>query len=140
MERERPFVTLHSGVSTKTELVALSDKHHWNYHERTISVNTYVYVCTRNPEKYHNSASLDIFGEGRKPTRMRIDTESKFVNKEVVRILKKESVSHFVTHNTVKVSYAESAINATKMRLHVLPLGKDISFSKKLQTIPNFVV
>ena len=48
-----------------------------------------------------------IFKEGRKPTRIRSDKGSEYVNKDVRKYLKDEKIIHFVTQNLVKASIAE---------------------------------
>ena len=51
-----------------------------------------------------------FFKDGRKPTRLRTDKGSDYVNKNVRKFLKGEKVIHFVTQNIVKASIAERAI------------------------------
>lgn len=58
-----------------------------------------------------------IFDQGRKPTHVRSDKGTEFVNKDVKRMLKQEHVGYFVTQNIVKASYAERAIKTIKSRL-----------------------
>ena len=58
-----------------------------------------------------------MFAAGRKPTHLRSDQGTEFVNKNVKALLKKEGVTFFVTHNVVKASYAERAIKTIKSRL-----------------------
>ena len=58
-----------------------------------------------------------IFTSGRKPTHIRSDQGTEYVNKNVKALLKKEGVNFFVTHNVVKASYAERAIKTIKSRL-----------------------
>lgn len=58
-----------------------------------------------------------VFECGRKPTRIRSDKGTEFVNKDVKRLLKRESVGYFVTQNIVKASYAERAIKTIKSRI-----------------------
>lgn len=58
-----------------------------------------------------------IFASGRKPSHIRSDKGTEFLNHKVKALLKKENVSFFVTHNVVKASYAERAIKTIKMRL-----------------------
>ena len=43
-----------------------------------------------------------IFKDGRKPTRIRTDKGSEYVNKDVRKYLKEQNTIHFVTQNTVK--------------------------------------
>ncbi|OOZ07834.1 hypothetical protein BOW24_11450 [Solemya velum gill symbiont] len=62
-------------------------------------------------------AFREIFADGRKPTRMRTDKGSEFVNRKVDGFLEKEGVPHFVTQNIVKANIAERAIKTIKMRL-----------------------
>ncbi|MEW8089989.1 MAG: DDE-type integrase/transposase/recombinase [Candidatus Thiodiazotropha endolucinida] len=58
-----------------------------------------------------------IFKEGRKPTRIRSDKGSEYVNKDVRKYLKDEKIVHFVTQNIVKASVAEKAIKTIKSRI-----------------------
>ena len=58
-----------------------------------------------------------MFASGRKPTHLRSDQGTEFVNRNVKALLKKEGVTFFVTHNVVKASYAERAIKTIKSRL-----------------------
>ena len=58
-----------------------------------------------------------MFATGRKPTHLRSDQGTEFVNRNVKALLKKEGVTFFVTHNVVKASYAERAIKTIKSRL-----------------------
>ena len=58
-----------------------------------------------------------MFAAGRKPTHLRSDQGTEFVNRNVKALLKKEGVTFFVTHNVVKASYAERAIKTIKSRL-----------------------
>ena len=58
-----------------------------------------------------------IFKDGRKPTRIRTDKGSEYVNKNVRKFLKGEKVIHFVTQNIVKASIAERAIKTIKTRI-----------------------
>ena len=58
-----------------------------------------------------------MFASGRKPTHIRTDQGTEYVNKNVKALLKKEGVNFFVTHNVVKASYAERAIKTIKSRL-----------------------
>lgn len=58
-----------------------------------------------------------MFASGRKPTHLRSDQGTEYVNKNVKALLKKEGVTFFVTHNVVKASYAERAIKTVKSRL-----------------------
>lgn len=58
-----------------------------------------------------------MFSSGRKPTHLRSDQGTEFVNQKVKAFLKKEGVTFFVTHNVVKASYAERAIKTIKSRL-----------------------
>ena len=58
-----------------------------------------------------------IFKDGRKPTHIRTDKGSEYVNKNVRKILKGEKVIHFVTQNIVKASIAERAIKTIKTRI-----------------------
>ena len=62
-------------------------------------------------------ALTQIFVSGRKPTHLRTDKGTEFVNKQVKAFLKKEGVVSFVTHNVVKASYAERAIKTIKSRV-----------------------
>ena len=61
--------------------------------------------------------STQIFASGRKPTHLRSDQDTEFVNQKVKALLKKKGVDFFVTHNVVKASYAERAIKTIKSRL-----------------------
>ena len=58
-----------------------------------------------------------MFATGRKPTHLRSDKGTEYVNKNVKSLLKKEGVAFFVTHNVVKASYAERDIKTIKSRL-----------------------
>ena len=58
-----------------------------------------------------------MFASGRKPTHIRSDKGTEYVNKNVKNLLKNEGVTFFVTHNVVKASYAERAIKTIKSRL-----------------------
>lgn len=58
-----------------------------------------------------------IFASGRKPTHLRSDQGTEYVNQKVKALLKEENVTFFVTHNVVKASYAERAIKTIKTRL-----------------------
>ena len=58
-----------------------------------------------------------ILALGRKPTRIRTDKGTEYVNKNVKAFFKKERVIVFVTQNVVKSSYAERAIKSLKGRL-----------------------
>ena len=58
-----------------------------------------------------------IFKQGRKPTRIRTDKGSEYVNKDVRKYLKDEKIIHFVTQNIVKASLAERAIKTIKSRI-----------------------
>ena len=58
-----------------------------------------------------------IFKKNRKPTRIRTDKGSEYVNKEVRKYLKEQNVIHFVTQNIVKASIAERAIKTIKTRI-----------------------
>ena len=58
-----------------------------------------------------------IFKKGRKPTRIRTDKGSEYVNKEVRTYLKKKNVIHFVTQNIVKASIAKRGIKRIKSRI-----------------------
>lgn len=58
-----------------------------------------------------------IFASGRKPRHFRSDRGTEYVNQSVKTMLKNEGVIFFVTHNTVKASYAERAIKTIKSRL-----------------------
>lgn len=58
-----------------------------------------------------------MFASGRKPTHIRSDQGTEYVNRNVKTLLKKEGVTFFVTHNVVKASYAERAIKTIKSRL-----------------------
>ena len=62
-------------------------------------------------------ALTQIFASGRKPTHLRSDQGTEFVNQKVKALLKKKWVDFFVTHNVVKASYAERAIKTIKSRL-----------------------
>ena len=62
-------------------------------------------------------ALKSMFVSGRKPTHIRSDQGTEYVNKNVKALLKKEGVDFFVTHNIVKASYAERAIKTIKSRL-----------------------
>lgn len=62
-------------------------------------------------------ALTQIFASGRKPTHLRSDQGTEFVNQKVKALLKKKGVDFFVTHNVVKASYAERAIKTIKSRL-----------------------
>ena len=63
------------------------------------------------------NALKTMFASGRKPTHLRSDQGTEFVNKNVKTFLKKEDIIVFVTHNTVKASYAERAIKTIKSKL-----------------------
>ena len=58
-----------------------------------------------------------IFALGRKPTRIRTDQGTEYVNKNVKSFFQKAGVIFFVTHNIVKSSYAERGIKSLKGRL-----------------------
>ena len=58
-----------------------------------------------------------IFKQGRKPTRIRTDKGSEYVNKDVRKYLKDEKIIHFVTQNIVEASLAERAIKTIKSRI-----------------------
>ena len=58
-----------------------------------------------------------IFKKGRKPTRIRIDKGSEYVNKEVRTYLKEQDMIQFVTQNIVKASIAERASKTIKTRI-----------------------
>ncbi|XP_053376851.1 uncharacterized protein LOC128547742 [Mercenaria mercenaria] len=62
-------------------------------------------------------ALQQIFAKGRKPTKLRSDPGTEFVNKDVRALLKKEGVDYFVTRNLVMASYAERSIKSVKGRL-----------------------
>ena len=62
-------------------------------------------------------ALTQILALGRKPTHLRSDRGSEFVNQKVKTFLKKEAIEFFVTDNVVKASYAERAIKTIKSRL-----------------------
>ena len=62
-------------------------------------------------------ALRQMFATARKPSHIRNDQGTEFLNKNVKTFLKKENVIFFVTHNVVKVSYAERAIKTIKSRL-----------------------
>ena len=62
-------------------------------------------------------ALTQIFASGRKPTHLRTDQGTEFVNQKVKTLLKKEGIEFFVTHNVVKASYAERAIKTIKSRV-----------------------
>ena len=62
-------------------------------------------------------ALTQIFASGRKPTHLRSDQSTEFVNAKVKALLKKKGVEFFVTHNVVKASYAERGIKTIKSRL-----------------------
>ena len=55
-----------------------------------------------------------MFASGRKPTHIRSDQGTEYVNRNVKTLLKNEGVVFFVTHNVVKASYAERAIKIIK--------------------------
>ena len=57
--------------------------------------------------KEMTQALKSMFVSGRKPTHIRSDQGTEYVNKNVKDLLKKEGVTFFVTHNIVKASYAE---------------------------------
>ena len=58
-----------------------------------------------------------IFKDGRKPTRIRTDKGSEYVNKDVRKYLKEQHTIHFVTQNIFKASLAERAIKNIKSRI-----------------------
>ena len=58
-----------------------------------------------------------MLASGQKPTHLRSDQGTEYVNRNVKTLLKNEGVVFFVTHNVVKASYAERAIKAIKSRL-----------------------
>ena len=58
-----------------------------------------------------------IFKDGRKPTRIRTDKGSEYVNKDVRKIFKEQQTIHFVTQNIVKASLAEKGIKTIKSRI-----------------------
>ena len=62
-------------------------------------------------------ALTQIFATGRKPTHLRSDQGTEFVNQKVKALLKKQGVEFFVTHNVVKASYAERAIKTIKSKI-----------------------
>ena len=67
--------------------------------------------------KEMKSAFAEILARGRKPTSIRSDKGTEFVNKDVKRYLKDKDVNYFVTQNVVKASYAERAIKTIKSRI-----------------------
>lgn len=62
-------------------------------------------------------ALMQMFALGRKPTHLRSDRGTEYVNKKVKAFLKKEGVDYFVTDNSVKASFSERAIKTIKSRL-----------------------
>ena len=62
-------------------------------------------------------ALRQMFATGQKPSHMRSDQGTEFLNKNVKTFLKKENVTFFVTDNAAKTSYAERDIKTIKSRL-----------------------
>ena len=62
-------------------------------------------------------ALRQMFATGRKPSHIRSDQGTEFLNKNVKSFLKKENLTFFVTHNAVKASYTKRAIKTIKSRL-----------------------
>ena len=58
-----------------------------------------------------------IFGEGRKPEKIRTDRGTEFTNRLVQKYLKEQDVIHFVTNNEVKANYAERVIKTLKRKI-----------------------
>ena len=63
------------------------------------------------------SAFAEIFSGRRKPTNIRSDKGTEFVNKDVKRYFKDQGITFFVTQNVVKASFAERAIKTIKSRI-----------------------
>ena len=63
------------------------------------------------------SALESIFGEGRKPHKIRTDRGTEFLNHLVQKYLKNQEVIHFVTNNMVKANYAERVIKTLKRKI-----------------------
>ena len=55
-------------------------------------------------------ALTQIFSDGRKPTNMRSDNGTEFVNKDIKTFLRQQNMNYFVTQSVVKASYAIKTI------------------------------
>ena len=62
-------------------------------------------------------ALTQIFERGNKPTNIRSDKGTEFVNKDVKIFLQKKGVNYFVSQNVVKASFSERAIKTVKSRI-----------------------
>ena len=71
---------------------------------------------TKRPDEVKN-AFIEIF-KHRKPTIVRTDQGTEFVNKIMSAYFKKEGITHRVTQNTKKAFFAERVIKTLKISLH----------------------
>lgn len=60
----------------------------------------------------------EIYNEGQKPNMLRTDKGREFVNRKVQKYLKSEGITHIMTFNEVKASFAESVIRTLKNKLY----------------------
>jgi hypothetical protein len=115
-----PFVDYQWDVDTAHMDYYQKDNDGYGYFLLAVDImSKYVWTValkTRTGKEMVN-AFRQVFEKGRKPTRIRSDKGTEYVNRDVKRYLKKEGVINFVTQNIVKASYAERAIKTIKSRL-----------------------
>ena len=115
-----PFVDYQWDVDTANMAYYKKDNDGFGYFVLAIDIlSKYVWtVPLQTPSAEEMVRALtQIFALGRKPTHLRSDQGTEFVNRKVKALLKKEGVTFFVTHNVVKASYAERVIKTIKSRL-----------------------
>ena len=115
-----PFVDYQWAVDTANMTFYRKDNDAYAYFVLAIDILS-KFVCTvplRTTTGQEMVQALKrMFASGQKPTHIRIDQGTEYVNRNVKTLLKNEGVVFFVTHNVVKASYAERAIKTIKSRL-----------------------
>ena len=115
-----PFVDYQWDVDTANMEYYAKENDGYNYFLLAIDImSKYVWTVALRTRtgKEMVQAFRRIFAQGRKPTRVRSDKGTEFVNIDVKQLLKKEDVKYFVTQNLVKASYAERSVKTIKSRI-----------------------